>query len=192
MSESFKDFFCACEGKLNTIYIPDSKIINTRIPSDSCGNFPLHYSIEKNCFHITKILLKNGADPNVRNYREFTPLHTAAWLGRFTSFKLLLKYKADINCKTDNKKTVLHLAAEGNRFKITSYILEKTRKNLINAKDDNKQTPLFQAVTEGASLKLVKKLVENGANVNVKNEDGENLIDMAEDENVQNYLMSLV
>jgi ankyrin repeat protein len=52
---------------------------------------------------IAKLLLENGANPNMRDLTNYTPLYWAANYGHFTIVKLLLKYGAkDGYCKKNN------------------------------------------------------------------------------------------
>jgi ankyrin repeat protein len=69
---------------------------------------PLGDAIWENNAAAVEILLKHGANPNVRNSNGFTPLHWAAWRQADRRiFELLLAYKADPNVRSNNGKTPL-------------------------------------------------------------------------------------
>ncbi len=63
---------------------------------------------------IVKMLLENGADPNIREQAGHTPLHAAAQNGDEELIRILLFGGADINLRSEDGKTPLDLAiAEG-------------------------------------------------------------------------------
>ena len=45
---------------------------------DELGNTLLHDAIQNHCFEFIKILIKNGANVNIKNKEGFTPLHLAS------------------------------------------------------------------------------------------------------------------
>jgi ankyrin repeat protein len=55
----------------------------------------LHYAVEYDNVAIVKALLKNGADINVLDGIQETPLHWAGWTGNIRAAKLLLKQGAN-------------------------------------------------------------------------------------------------
>ena len=57
------------------------------------------------------LLLKHGADVEVRMPNGWTPLHTAARRGRFSAVEALVKAGADPNARAEGAVTPLHLAA---------------------------------------------------------------------------------
>ena len=67
------------------------------------GLSPLHISILENQMEVTNLLLKFGADPNLKDFNGNTPVHLAAMGKRSTDFLLVLLDKettsADINAK---------------------------------------------------------------------------------------------
>src|ERR1019366_10425439 len=69
---------------------------------------PLGAAANQSNVPAAEILLKHGANPNVRNRNGVTPLHWAAY-GRADRkvFELLLKAKADPNVRSSNGKTPL-------------------------------------------------------------------------------------
>lgn len=73
---------------------------------------PLQSAVAGGHASIVKILLKNGAQPNVRERGGFTPLHIASANGDVESIQLLILAGADLHLRTDDGKLPLHLAEE--------------------------------------------------------------------------------
>lgn len=61
---------------------------------------------------IVELLLKNGADPNIREQGGYTPLHAAAQNGDEDMIRTLLYSGADLTLRSDDRKTPLDLAIE--------------------------------------------------------------------------------
>jgi len=61
---------------------------------------------------IARMLLANGADPNIREQGGYTPLHAAAQNGDETMIRTLLFGGADLGLKSDDGKLPLDLALE--------------------------------------------------------------------------------
>ncbi len=61
---------------------------------------------------IVKMLLQNGADPNVREQGGYTPLHAAAQNGNEEMIRTLLYGGADMGLKSNDGKLPLDLAQE--------------------------------------------------------------------------------
>ncbi len=62
--------------------------------------------------NIVRMLLKNGANPNVRERSGFTPLHAAAANGNVECIHLLIFGGADLHARSDDGKLPLDLALE--------------------------------------------------------------------------------
>lgn len=61
---------------------------------------------------IAELLLKHGADPNIRVDGGYTPLHAAAQNGDLDMINILLYGGADLNAKSDDGKIPFDLALE--------------------------------------------------------------------------------
>jgi uncharacterized protein len=77
---------------------------------------------------IVKMLLANGADPNIREQGGFTPLHAAAENGDEEMIRLLLYGGADLTLKNKQGKSALDLAMEGGHEKATLLLGEGVTK----------------------------------------------------------------
>ena len=75
------------------------------------GNTPLHVASARGHMQVLILLLKLGADVNVRNPDELSPLHLAAYSGNAHAVSLLLDWGADISAQDNIGATPLHIAA---------------------------------------------------------------------------------
>jgi len=74
--------------------------------------FPIHSAVAANNINITKMLLENGAYPNVCQKAGLAPLHTAAQLGNIELIILLLEHGAEVGLRMEGGKLPSDLAAE--------------------------------------------------------------------------------
>lgn len=115
---------------------------------DIYGNAALHIAIENSNNEIVKLLLEAEADVNLQNKRGLTPLHRAAFVNNVEGAKLLIKKEAGIKQEAEIKKKVV-----------------------INAKDNEGETPLHVAV-RGGYESFANNLIEKKANLNAQNNRG--------------------
>ena len=71
---------------------------------------PLHVSVNKGYFHIARMLIRAGANPN-KPCMSTTPLHLATIHGYTRLMKLLINAGANLESKTASGYSPLHLAA---------------------------------------------------------------------------------
>lgn len=140
------------------------------------------------CGHIeaTEFLLKQGADPNIKNNLGETPLHQAAENSQAKLVKLLLKYKADPNTQQNDGNTPLHQSSYKGDESIVSMLLKnKADPNIENSVFG--KTPLHYAVEYGHE-EVVKLLVQFNANPNLKDKTDRSPVEMASVE-IKQFLM---
>jgi ankyrin repeat protein len=73
---------------------------------------------------IVELLLKHGADPNIREQGGYTPLHAAAQNGDDTMIRTLLYGGADLLARSDDGKTPLELAREAGHIEAVKLLEE--------------------------------------------------------------------
>jgi serine/threonine protein kinase/ankyrin repeat protein len=79
--------------------------------ADKNGETPLSTVLDLNNAALAEMLLRNGADPNVKlRWLGNMPLHAAVQQGNFEIIELLLRYGAHINAKNDEGKTPLQVS----------------------------------------------------------------------------------
>ncbi|KAH8738903.1 extracellular membrane associated protein with a signal peptide [Cryptosporidium ryanae] len=121
------------------------------------GMTPLHYVSliqDLESIEIAKVLLKHGADPNVRDKYKRTPLHTAGLsrnLHPKKMVKILLDAGANPKKKDLSKLTPLHFAVSRNNLPVVSLLVSSKNNRNMNEGlleyfvDVNGNTPLHIA-----------------------------------------------
>jgi len=125
---------------------------------------------ENTNFELAKLLIKEGADVNIRGKKlGNTALMVAAHKGLYATAKLLIKKKANVNVQDELGMTALMWAAKNGRYLTAELLIENWAK--VNATDKNRMTALMYAAEVGY-IETVEQLIEKGADVNIKNNDG--------------------
>lgn len=84
----------------------------------------LQRAVSHNSIELTRLLLENGADPNLGHGKYGNPLQKASESGNIELVRLLLKYKADIHCPGHDHASALHAAAKADDIKVMHILLE--------------------------------------------------------------------
>lgn len=140
---------------------------------------------------IIEMLIDKGADINIADKNGVTPLMVAAELG-MGGFSLLMDKGAKVNVTDKEGKTPLMYAMGNRGYGAARDLLKKGAE--INAKDKAGQTALFYAIERAQDdpfhfihddqkkkakesklryVELVQFLIDKGADVNVKDKEGE-------------------
>jgi ankyrin repeat protein len=120
-------------------------------------------------------LLEAGVNPNVPDQYGSTALYHAASMNQLDAVQLLLKYRADPNLTNLHKSTPLQRAADlGNSRMALTLIAAGAN---VNAKGPEGRTAIFFA--GGHRLDLMQLLIEKGADVNVRDAEGDSPLDEA-------------
>ncbi|HEV3144591.1 MAG TPA: ankyrin repeat domain-containing protein, partial [Gemmataceae bacterium] len=157
------------------------------------GFAPLDIAASSCQVDLADVLLLAGADPNARHPEfQVTPLHAAAARGCREIVVMLLNHKADVNARDKGGRTPMHYACSKNEVEAAEALLSDGAR--INEADNEGNSPLHLAAggyvkilghpqtKEAGGVKtttytqvhlecegVVKLLLKNGAEVNVKN-----------------------
>lgn len=132
----------------------------------SLGCSALHFAVLHKNIHMIKMLTQAGADLEIRDIAQMTPLHFAAHMGRTREAISLICLNANPNTLAFEGWTALHYAAEQGHSEIV--ILLVASKAEINAMNEQGNTPLHLA-TKGNHLDTMRTLLACGAKPEVKN-----------------------
>ncbi|QJT94622.1 ankyrin repeat domain-containing protein [Wolbachia endosymbiont of Diaphorina citri] len=125
-------------------------------------------AIEKGNEKIVEALLNKGADVNLRDKSESTPLHLAIEKGNENIVNALLAAQGiDVNLRDKSKSTPLHLAIEKGNENIVNALLAAQGID-VNLRDKSKSTPLHLAIEKGNENIVNALLAAQGIDVNLR------------------------
>ena len=133
-------------------------------------------------YDVVEFLLKKGANPNSEfKYKNpnghmitFTPALQTIFTNNIAMLKLLLAYGADINYKNWHKQNLglLYQALTLKSFEMVEFLV-KNGIDLKKCTDTSGKTPLHHAIENGNNLKVIKLLLDNGADLRATTLKGE-------------------
>lgn len=135
---------------------------------------PLLIAAQSGKIEILKLLLKAGADFNMKDAYGDTPIHLAISEGHVEIVKLLIDAGIDINLKDYDGSTPLHSAANKDKKDIIKLLLNAGAD--VNIKDYYGQTPLHVAKDND---EVVKILLDAGADIKIKDNNGDTPLHIA-------------
>nr|BAN20704.1 ankyrin 2,3/unc44 [Riptortus pedestris] len=125
------------------------------------GAAALHQAAAKGAPATIKLLLELGAQVNLQDDFERTPLHWAAWEGNLPGLQLLEEAGGDLDAEEAWGRTLLHLAANGGHTQVAEWLLDRgADPNSICNSQLN--TPLHVAAS-GGHTDIMRLLLERGA-----------------------------
>ena len=171
------------------------------------GETPLFNAVVGGEPAAVELLLDRGADIHARDsYYGWTPLHTSVSFVSFGRFRgtgpalvgLLLDRGADIEARDDDGNTPLHLAVAisssdaellelkdqlggepGDELEVVELLLDRGAD--IEARGDNRETPLHVAAYRNEEPAMVKLLLDRGAGIHALNGHGKTPCQLAGD-----------
>ncbi|MGB2866682.1 MAG: ankyrin repeat domain-containing protein [Sedimentisphaerales bacterium] len=153
------------------------------------GQTKLHMACGGGEKDVADLLIRRGADVNLRDKRGQTPLWIAASGGHKEIVELLIKKGADINASNNRGRTPLAVAKQGKHAEVidilrqhgatetlhgavTSGNIGEVKRLLsegkdVNSRDSEGQTPLHLAANRGHK-EMVEVLIANGADIEAR------------------------
>ena len=181
---SIADFFAAVKaGQVEKVeqFLKNGMDPNQKDPNENDfgevrGIPPLCYVAEDKAHgkQMAELLLKYGADPNIRRNAEISALHDAVMGGRAE-----IEHGADVNIRTWNKETPLHYACDNlsgpdeGRIELMQLLIEKGAD--VNALNDERETPLHNAThtCPNDDFTILKVLLDAGADASIRSTSGD-------------------
>lgn len=131
---------------------------------------PLIRAIKRNHTQEAMVLIRQGADINVRNDLQETPLIHASIAGNGEIARVLVASGADVNAQSSpfRRSALLEAAVKGHADIVR--LLIKAGAD-VSVKDWDENTALMQAAISGSN-QAVDDLLAAGADVNARNKEG--------------------
>lgn len=130
-----------------------------------------------------ELLLKKGADPNITDSDNLTPIFISGIEGDFRKqkrilevIKILVKYKASVNHHDNEAETALWHAIRANNVNVALFLIEQ--RTDLNSQDRNGNTCLMFAAYRD-NIEIVKAMLDNGADPSIVNRQGRTALDAA-------------
>lgn len=151
--------------------------INTQSKRD--GQTALFHLIRRNNDYSTETIemfLQGGADVNIKDMEDKTPIFYVVKSGNLELFNLLLKYGADINVVSQGNKNLLYYALaslsyyvsdKSERIEIIKSLLKSGLTLTNNSKDDYFLLQKFLDYCESGDVEIVSLFIDSGINVNL-------------------------
>jgi ankyrin repeat protein len=149
---------------------------------DNRGRTPLHrvlepkYHFDEDRFGVAQLLIECGADVNAQDEDHQTPLHLASYIQELKLVRMLLDLGANDNAEDNQGRTPLHRVLMGagdfsDEFFVGIAQLLVQRGADVNARSKDYESPLL-LTSYFPELKLVRMLLDHGANVNAEDSWG--------------------
>ncbi|XP_070196145.1 serine/threonine-protein phosphatase 6 regulatory ankyrin repeat subunit B-like [Littorina saxatilis] len=153
---------------------------DARFLKDKNGSIPLFLAVEAGSLGVTKELLSQQPEPQLKSHKQFTgdtALHMACRLHEQDIVKHLLECGATIDDKNKEGQTGLHLAAyEGDETMVKYLVSMKANSNILDKED---KSPLHIA-TERGHTNIVDLLIDKyKTSVSARTKDGNTLMHIA-------------
>ena len=136
------------------------------------GRTPLHLAVEHGKTELTKLLIENGSDDKLDDYKKELPIHAAAKYGEIDCLRLLIERKTNsINVQDDIGWAPLHFAAESGNPDCIQFLIDNDAN--VNATNNVDDTPLHvvglsKLGTKDEKEKCCKILIKAGADLHAK------------------------
>lgn len=146
----------------------------------------LMYAAVNNNLYIAAELLRNGADPDIKDINWRTALMHATISGNREIVDKLVRSGADVDLRDISGYTALIMASILGRLEIVRSLIQGGSD--INIKDDSGMTALMWA-TEKNHAEVVRELLRDGADINIKDRERHTALDYVNSNVVQDLFI---
>jgi ankyrin repeat protein len=171
--------------EIETILISRKADLEVR---DAEGNTPMMEAVMVGLTSTVERLVAKGAEPIIRNARGDTPLHIAVNMDQEDMTKVFLRLGSSIHAKNSLGMTPFRIALQTSP-KMVSTLLTKDR---IAVADDDGFAPLHIAILAGASIDIVRVIIDQGGRVSAVDAEGRTPLRLAVDQNAWDHAQLLI
>jgi len=165
-------FMAAVNGDKSLLeQILDSSYTGSLDIVDKFGRTPLMYSCLADHSECAELLIKSGADVNMKDLLGRTSLLWAAHKGNFGCLKLLLSRGADWKAKDNEGQMALHLCASHKCSKCLAFLFRYIPQGAVDEQDVSKRTAMHTAASFG-NVDQVRLLIKKNSNVGIPDIEG--------------------
>ena len=157
---------------------------------DECDMTPLYRTIIAGDVSSAKLLLDNGANPNVKCTMGETALYQAVELEKIEQIKLLLKNEADPNITNADGLSPLHAAVNKQNIIIVKLLLKYGANPNLKSKL-YQQTPLHLAIKNNADPIFLLLLVQFNGSLLKEDKFNKKPVDYTNSKEMQNTIEKL-
>ncbi len=135
---------------------------------------PLMMTVGYNNTDMAKLLIKHGANLNLKNKNGNTALMNAAYNRKLVAVNFLLDKGADVNAKNNDGDTALIMASYEKKVEDISRSFEAFNRRIDNAANEEFQKDIiYLLLYKGADIKIKNKAGKTAADVSSKTNDSE-------------------
>ena len=143
--------FCGLDDIAQFLIVERSQNVNS--PGFKLNETPLSVASRRGHSGVARVLLEHGADTEIRDDDNYSPLDWASKNARVEVLRVLLEH-ADVNSSDKDGVTALHLASWSGEVAVARVLLANGAN--ANARQRDHQTPLHRAVDDGITRVLLK------------------------------------
>lgn len=148
---------------------------------------PIFIAVENGDTEIVRLLLDYGARVNVRDSNKQTPLMRIDDDATAELVDILVRAGAKLNLSDNEGSTALIYAAGHASTEVLKALIDAGAD--VNLANKEGETPLMKAADRG-DIESVRLLLISGANVNARDKEGDNAWDYADEEEIEQLLVS--
>ncbi|XP_067669900.1 ankyrin repeat domain-containing protein 50-like [Haliotis asinina] len=145
---------------------------------DDKGENILHVACLEGHLDLVKDIVTNDrVDVNSRGRYGRTPVMKAAEKGHMDVLNLLISKGGDVTLTDENDNNILHVACIGGHVEMVKHIVAAKVAD-IDSRGQYGRTPVLMAAGAGHMV-VVETLVRDGADMNLRDDDGNNILHVA-------------
>ncbi len=166
------ELFCKANVLLN---VPILKVPNEE-PTTLLG-----FIVSENRMSVLDLFVRYGANVNMMDEHDNTPLHIAASIGRLNMVKRLILHGANLHARNKNGRTPLFLSAEKG-FKEIFVELAKNGSDLMT--NDNEYVSIFQLGGTNMLRFIIQYVLDNRISLRISGPSGGIIRDLFREHNI--------